>query len=95
MCCYSARSYLLNAEAERDALFALPPPYRKPSMHRRIALEHGIKFPAHHSLSQPPLSYFDLHLSIYKPDNENNEDSQTQPRTNIDSLRYYGDMHNY
>uniref|UniRef100_A0A914KG12 Uncharacterized protein n=1 Tax=Meloidogyne incognita TaxID=6306 RepID=A0A914KG12_MELIC len=83
----SVRPYLLNSEAERDALFALSPSYRTRSVHRRIALEHGVKFPAHHSLSQPPLSYADLQNRLFGDDGSQQiESSSTQEATNSDAM---------
>nr|CAD2197626.1 unnamed protein product [Meloidogyne enterolobii] len=85
----SVRPYLLNSEAERDVLFALPPFYRTRSVHRRIALEHGVKFPAHHSLSQPPLSYADLQNRLFGDDGSKTqqiESSSTRDDTNSDAM---------
>nr|CAD2194604.1 unnamed protein product [Meloidogyne enterolobii] len=85
----SVRPYLLNSEAERDVLFALPPSYRTRSVHRRIALEHGVKFPAHHSLSQPPLSYADLQNRLFGDDGSKTqqiESSSTRDDTNSDAM---------
>nr|CAD2185644.1 unnamed protein product [Meloidogyne enterolobii] len=85
----SARPYLLNSEAERDVLFALPPSYRTRSVHRRIALEHGVKFPAHHSLSQPPLSYADLQNRLFGDDGSKTqqiESSSTHEATSSDAM---------
>nr|CAD2199272.1 unnamed protein product [Meloidogyne enterolobii] len=85
----SVRPYLLNSEAERDVLFALPPSYRTRSVHRRIALEHGVKFPAHHSLSQPPLSYADLQNRLFGDDGSKTqqiESSSTHEATSSDAM---------
>ncbi|KAL7079928.1 hypothetical protein ACQ4LE_000066 [Meloidogyne hapla] len=81
----SVRPHLLNSEAERDVLFALPPPYRTRSMHRRIALEHGVKFPAHQSLSQPPMSYAELQSRLCSDEASKDQQEQKSAATHNDS----------
>ena len=56
---------------------------------QRIALEHGVKFPAHHSLSQPPLSYADLQNRLFGDDGSKTqqiESSSTRDDTNSDAM---------
>lgn len=54
---------------------------------QRIALEHGVKFTAHHSLSQPPLSYADLQNRLFGDvGSQQIESSSTQDSANCDAM---------
>ena len=50
-------------------------------------MEHGVKFPAHHSFSLPPLSYADLQNRLFGDDGSQQiESSSTHEATNSDAM---------
>ncbi|KAL3072374.1 hypothetical protein niasHT_033592 [Heterodera trifolii] len=56
----AARSHLLSADAERNALFALPISDRSRAGHRAIATKLGVPYPTNQSLSRLPVQYGDI-----------------------------------
>ncbi|KAI1718350.1 HECT-domain (ubiquitin-transferase) domain-containing protein [Ditylenchus destructor] len=62
----STSSHLLQPNAERNQLFALPVPHRTRNTHREVAYEHGIEYPTLQSLSRPPMQYDEVSSVLSK-----------------------------
>uniref|UniRef100_A0A914GSH3 UBR-type domain-containing protein n=1 Tax=Globodera rostochiensis TaxID=31243 RepID=A0A914GSH3_GLORO len=72
------RSHLLSADAERNALFALPVPERSRVGHKAIATKLGVQFPTHQSLSRLPVQYSEIvhRLSCHQQRDELGQEKQ-------------------